>query len=361
MTLPASTFMRRMRARTRMLLATSLLAVASLLAPSIQAAPDEEAAAKGPRFANPQIGVRAAGPEGWKMAADKAEQIAWERLVTFWDPESSAEAVLSRRKRTSATVEALQAKVRREFSENTKLTVSGVRAVPASQVQKQASVIVDATEVKRPKPKNPEDPPIPPVTWRIQATYLLAPGYEYLLYVKAQATHWSRVRGALTQLRASVKFDGAEGQAGVPTGAGAYRNQQHGFACKYPEGYTVVVPGRRNHVVQFEGSAPEDIALGVYSISWKKELGADAARLTTYYKDDLAGEVTEKEISLAGKKAIWLRAEARVGGKNQVFFLVLIKRGDVLYRLKGSVIPSAATPGEAAFRSFVDSFVLGIR
>ncbi len=345
-----------MRASTWRLSSLFLVGVALLVTVASHATAEDPPAKKGPRFKSEEFGLRAAGPGGWKMSADKPKGASWERLCTFWDPDSSAEAVLSRRPRKARNVRALHGMVMKEWAANKALTVTSMRPVEATELNRQAYVVVDATYVVKPKAKSPNDPPPPPQTWRVSATYLLSSGSEVLLYVKSQATHWSRVRGSIDRLRRSVAFL-APTTAG-PKGEGSYRNDRLGFSCRYPKDYTVVQPARKNHVVQFEGATGAAPVLGVYRFEWDASVEKDVERMLNYYREERGGEAESGTIEVSGKQAKLITARAAIGAGEQVFFLAILKRGGEFFRLKASSSPEQAGECEAAFKAFADTFLL---
>ncbi|MDJ0974987.1 MAG: hypothetical protein QNJ98_11045 [Planctomycetota bacterium] len=313
---------------------------------------------KGPAYKNAEVGLTANGPSGWKMAKDKPKSVEWTRLVTWYDPKTNSDAVLSRRPRTSRSVNAMLGRVQKEWRQTPELTVTSMRAIERNAMNPIPTVIVDATTVVKRKAKRPEDPPPPPLTYRISATYYLAPKAELLLYVKAQATHWSRVRGAVRDMRNSIKFEGSTAEKG-PQGEGAYRNDRLGFACQYPPGYAVVTPARSAHVVQFEGIAVEQPVIGVYRIQWDAGVAKDVERMVAYYKDELAGEAETRSIQVGSRSGTMITARANVGGRDQTFYVVFLKRGGEIWRLKASMPQAQEGPGMSVFKAFLGSFRLG--
>lgn len=333
-----------------------LLGAASVAAEPEDGEPPEKA--KGPAYTNPDVGLTAAGPAGWKMVKDKPKSVGWTRLVTWYDPQTNSDAVLSRRPRTSRSVNALLGQVQTEWRQTPELTVTSMRAIERNAMNPVPTVIVDATTVVRPKAERPEDPPPAPITYRISATYYLAPKAELLLYVKAQATHWSRVRGAVRDLRNSIKLEGAAEDTG-PKGEGAYRNDRYGFACQVPSGYAVVTPARSAHVVQFEGISVEQPVIGVYRIEWDAGIDKDVARMVAYYKDELAGEAETRAIQVGARAGTLITARATVGGRDQTFYVVILKRGGEIWRLKASMPQEHEGTGLSAFQAFLTTFRLG--
>ncbi len=347
--------------RFRYTFAASLLALALCAAPA-GAAPEDPPAKKGPKgsaYTNARMGIAARSPAGWQMVADKgAAPSTWTRLVTFNDRVTDGQAVLSARPRSAPGLDALLGTVRADWDKNPKLRVSSMRKIEGAPGQA-GTVVVDATFVRTPKkkpgkPGSPPPPPQPPVTYRVQATYYLASGYEFLLYATGQQTHWSRLRGPLSQLRSSVKF-ASKGSTG-PTGEGSYRDERRGFACRFPKDYTVVVPQRGNHLVQFESVNGDAPVLGVYGFKWPDSLEKDAERLVAWYEDDKAGEATTRTTEVGGNEAILVTARAEVGGVDKVFLLALFKREDRLFRVRAAMPAATEAGGTRIFRKFLNSF-----
>lgn len=349
--------------RTRLTATLLVLALLPLYAaPDAVAEPDDSkpAAPKGPKFRSPDIGMRVTGPTGWKMAADKPKSQEWTRLVTFYDATTKSDAVISRRPRASSNVQSLYARVKAEWAKTPELQVSTMRPVERTALIPVGSVQVEATVVQKLKSKDPNAPPPAPVTWRISATYYLAPKAEVLLYVKSRATTWSRVRTAVRTLRQSVKFDGAAANRG-PQGEGAYRNDRYGFTCKYPKGYSVATPARAAHVVQFEGTSVEHPVLGIYRIKWDAGVDKDVERMMTYYIDELAGEAETRSVQIGSRQGTLITARANIGGRDQTILVAILKRGDEIWRVKGAMPRASEGPGQAVFTAFLDSFRLGAK
>jgi len=310
----------------------------------------------GPKYANKPAGVSAAGPSGWKMVADKATVTEWTRLVTFYDPLTDTDAVLSTRKRAHGSLTQLMTSVRKDWAKTPALTVTSMRTMQPTGLQPNASVVVDATFLHRKKPKGSEPPP-PAVTYRVSATYYLAPRAEFLLYAKAQATHWSRVRGKITALMRSIKIEGAGTQK--PQGAGVYRDESRGFACRYPPGYTVVMPQRKKHIVRFEGLSKEDPILDVYTFRWDEPVDTDVQRLIEYYRGELGGETEQQSVEVGGRPGQMLTARADMDGEPKTFILAILKRGSEFFRIKVTSTRDAEGNGRATFAKFLRDFKLG--
>jgi hypothetical protein len=326
----------------------------------VGAAPED---AKQQAYTNPDMGISAQVPTGWKLVAESGARVtSWVRLATFHDSLTDGYAVLSARPRESSSLDDLLARVRADWdASKDRVSVSSVRKVMPVPPQTVGTVILDATFVHKPpappaKPGEPTPPPPTPTTYRLQATYFLGADHEYLLRAQGQQTHWSRLRAPLTLLRDSVKLKGAQSEG--PQGQGVFRDDGRGFHCKYPENYTVVVPQRPNHLVQFEGLAERDAALGVYAFRWSESMEKDAERLVAYYEQDMGGEASVRRIEVSGQEAMQVRAKASVGGQEKVFLLALLKREDTLFRVRASMPADAEADGERTFRRFLDHFRL---
>jgi hypothetical protein len=339
-----------------------VLAIAGLCfhAPSLRAEP--EPAGQGSSYQNAKLGVSARSPAGWKMVVDKSgTPTSWKRLVTFNDKDTDAQAVLSVRPRSSTSVDALMAATRKAWEKSSgRLRLDSIKKIEASSLEPIGRVIVEGSFTREPSPKPAKDgvapPPGPPVGYRVQATYLLGPGYEYLLYAQGQRTHWSRLRSPLRSLAASIRF--AKSEKPGAKGVGSYRSDAHGFSCTFPKDYTVVTPQRANHVISFEGVGESDAVLSIYAFTWDKTADADAQRLVTHYEENKGGsvEVSSKEVS--GQEAVFIKAEATLSGSDRVILLAIFKRGDTCFRLRASVTKEGAAKGLGVFDAFLGGFRL---
>ncbi len=347
----------------------ALLVAGALWVTSLEAAPRGGAKADAPKgpggstYTNKKLGVRARGPAGWKMIADKgAVPTTWRRLVTFNDTETDADATLSVRPRSSATLDDLLAKVRADWQKTAaKLRVTSMRKVETNALNRIAQVVVDGTFSRKAKPPKAEKgvpaPPAAPIAYRVQAIYFLGAGSTYLLYAKAQDTHWSRVRSRIERLRQSVQFEQAADQG--PTGEGSYRNEVVGIACRFPKNYTVVAPQRENHLVQFQGVAETDPVLSIYGFKWSQDAAKDAARLVAHYEADKGGTASATSMEVAGQEGMLVKANAMLAGSDRVVMIAVVKRGEDCFRLRASMPAESEATGAAVFRKFVGSFKLG--
>lgn len=331
---------------------------------SLEAGPED--AKKGPgrgsTYRNRSLGLSASTPTGWQMVVDKSGAPAsWRRLVTFNDKATDAQAVLSVRPRTSTNLDQMMANAQKSWDKSrNRLRVDSMRKIEASALEPIGQIRVDASFTRKPKPKPAKDgvapPPVPGVTYRIQATYLLGPDHEYLLYAQGQKTHWSRLRTPLKRLVSSIRF-GKEEKTGVK-GEGSYRNDARGFSCMFPKDYTVVGPQRSNHVVLFEGRSPNDPLLSIYAFPWEESVDKDAERLVTHYEQDKGGTASYKTREVAGQEGVLVTANATLGGEDRAILLVILKRGDTCFRLRASMPRRIEAQGTVVFDAFVSSFRL---
>lgn len=346
--------------------ACALLATA-VTAPRLAGADDEKGAKKaaptGPTFRNKGLGVRASGPSGFTMVADKQGAVSsWKRLATWNHKDTGAQIVLYARPRSSATLDALMGSVRKEWNRSAgRLRLDAMRKVDKSAMTKVAKVIVDGSFTRKGKVKKSKDgvPPPPPEStpMRVQATYYLGSGNEFLLYVTTRTSHWTRMRKELRRMRDELALE-KEVAAG-PTGEGAYRNEKLGFSCRFPKGYTIVAPKRTHHVVKFAGLASTDPVLSVYAFPYEEDAAADARRLMTYYTEDKAGEAQRRGTEVSGTEGAEVVARAMIDGEDQQIFVAVVKRGDTCFRLRCVVPAEEEAKGAAAFRAFVSSFRFG--
>jgi hypothetical protein len=334
-----------------------------VLAPRAGAAPGDgpKPAHAGGLYRNAQLGVTVHAPAGWMVLADKGQApTTWKRLATFRDRQTGAQVVLSVRPRRAASLEDLVATVRADWKKTqAKLPMSSLQKVEASALSPAAKVIVDGSYVRKVEPKkSASGVPEPPssISYHVQATYYLGPGYTYLLYASAREVHWSRVRVELERMRDGLRFD-KKPESG-PTGVGSYRNELVGFACTFPKDYTVVVPARENHMVRFMGVGEQDAILDVYAFHWEQGLDADAARLVSYYEGK-GGTASTGPLEVAGQEGRLVTAKAVLAGKDSVVLIAILKRGPDVFRLRAQMPQESQAQGTAAFKAFVAGFRLG--
>jgi hypothetical protein len=331
-----------------------------LLAADIPA--DEPATPAGSDYRNEALGLTLKGPAGWKMTAEKETVSAWKRLVTFYDAGTEADAVLTVRERKHATVQDLEAGIRREWATDRSFTVNSVQTVPATPGRSHPSVVLEATQVVvPPRPTSPSGAPAPappPVTYFIQATYWLGPGHEFLLYAKSRNTLWTRVRPLVEQVRASFALAAAP-ETG-PAGEGGFADETLGFTCRYPSGYSVRLPKSKSFRVEFKGVGADAPVLSVHHFTGDFPVENDAQGLVKYYAEDQAGEASAEPHEVGGRPGMLVTARAVVEGKPTTVFIGVAKRGDQeFFRVRASMPREAEARGRSVFLAFLNSFGIG--
>lgn len=360
-------------ARFRFLPLAAALCVAAVLIlaagpyPRSAQAEDEKGEAKagptGPTYRNKGLGVRTSGPAGWQMVADKTGAVsAWKRLATWNHKPTAAQVVLYSRPRASTTLDSLMGEVRTEWNKSTsRLRLDAMRKIDKSALNPIGKVIVDGSFTRKKQAKPTKDgvpaPPAERIPMKVQATYYLGEGHEFLMYVTTRASHWTRLRKDLRAMRDGLAFD--QDVTAGPTGEGAFRDEELQFACRFPKGHTVVRPARRHHVVKFAGLAATDPVLSVYAFPYEGAAGDDAARLVTYYREDKAGEAERKRTEVSGTEGAEVIASAMIDGTEQKIFIAVVKRGETCFRLRCVVPLADAAKGEVAYRAFLQSFRFG--
>jgi len=357
------------------LLAVLLLGI-GLSAPRLEAGPEDgkakKATPRGPTYRSKRLGIRTSGPAGWKLIADTSSAVSsWKRLATFNDTKTDGQVTLYARPRTSGSVDALMASVRKEWTKTAaRLRLNAMRKVDVSAVNAIAKVIVDGSFSRKGKQrKKGKDgvppPPAPSTPMKVQATYYLGAGHEFLLYAQARQTHWSRMRKGIARMRDELAFDKQTSRG--PTGAGSYRNERADFSCRYPTGYTVVQPQRDHHLVKFVGLSGDDPAFSIYAFPWEDSAAKDADRLVTFYEQDKGGTASTKSTEVSGTEAVRVKAKAMIDGVDRTILIAVFKRGETCYRVRCEtcyrvrcVVPSEEeAKGAAAFRTFLASFRFG--
>jgi hypothetical protein len=324
----------------------------------------KKAAPSGPTFQSKRLGLRASGPAGWKMVADKAGGSSnWKRLATFNDPKTDGQVVLYTRPRNSRGLDSFMAAVRKEWNKtSSRLRMDGMRKIDASGVSPIARVIVDGSFSRKGKTKKMgkdgvPPPPTPSTPMKVQATYYLGAGHEFLLYAQARQTHWSRLRKGLAKMRDELTL--AEKTTGTPKGEGSYRNERSDFSCRFPKGYTVIQPQRTNHLVKFVGLSGDDPAFSIYAFPWEESAAADADRLVIFYEQDKGGEASTSRTEVSGTEGIRVKAKAMLDGVDRTIFIAVFKRNTTCYRVRCVVPSEEESKGAAAFQAFLDAFRFG--
>jgi hypothetical protein len=326
--------------------------------PAPASPPQAPAPAAGPVYKNPAVGLTITGPQGWTLKTENAAASAWKKLAVYALPGTQVEVTVSQRDRTAATLEALHAAVQKEWQAEKAYNVAGVRMVDPTALRPVGMVQVEATQIKKPEPTAgaaPAGPAATPVLWHYLVSYVMVQRHEVLVHATGPAVAWPRARGAVQTLLDSIVLSappkGVEGEGG-------YRNDERGFTVRYPKGYTVVIPQRRDHVVSFVPTNADQPVLDVYLIEWKQAAADDAERLVKHFKETRGGEASAKPGDVAGMPGVLVTAEVVESGRESTVVLALFKRGDELFRLRGSFPRTADAAGKAAFDEFLKSFAL---
>jgi hypothetical protein len=322
------------------------------------------AAAPGAVYKNPKLGLTVEGPSGWKLAEVSAGLPQWTTLATFSDAASGSSVVLSVRRATAVTLTRLRAEVTKTFAEDKTYNVAAVTDLAVSGRRPLPGVLVDATQprpVETPAPAAgaappPAGPP-PMITWRVQAAYLLGGDWEFQVLAQAKATGFARVAPAIDKMMNSVTVKVA-GSAFSQKGDGTFRDDVAGFSVRYPQGYGVRVPDRTQHLAEF-APAGDGPVLGVYRYETDADLDHEASLLVEYYKGpEVGGEAESGRTQVAGREAAFVRGKGVVGGREQVFFVAVVKRGNDTFRLRCAADATQEAAARATFDAFAQSFVM---
>jgi hypothetical protein len=203
-------------------------------------------------------------------------------------------------------------------------------------------------------------PPAPaplPIVMRLQAVYLLGGDWEFLLAAQTRATLFSRFQPLIDKMFESLTLKLA-GSALAPRGGGSFSDDVAGFRCRYPSEYSVRLPDRTQHLVSFEPATSGPV-IGVFTYPTDADLEHEAQILIDYYKGpEVGGEATSSSGEVAGRPATIVTAKGRVGGRDQVFFVAVVKRGGESFRLRVAADATQEGAGKATFEAFVKSFIL---
>jgi hypothetical protein len=337
-------------------LAASTLARAEPPAPA-----PAPAAPAGPAYKNADLGISVDGPSGWQMVADKADVPAWVRLTSFSDPQTGAIAVLSARRAKAVSLSKLRAEVTKTYADDASFKVAAVTDLAPGGRRPWPGLLVDAMQTRPADPPRPGTPPPPtpppPVAWRVHAAYFLGGPNEYLLYVQGRATLWARIQPLVDRMIQDLTLK-AQGPANAPRGEGSYRDDPAGFSCRFPAGYGVRIPDREQALVEF-APAGEGPVLGVFRYDSDGDLDHEAKALVDYYTGaDVGGEAAASTVEVGGRRAAYVRATARIGDRDQVFFVAVVQRGKDTFRLRVAADATDENAGKAAFDAFAKSFAL---
>jgi len=324
------------------------------------------AAAPGAVYKNPKLGLTVEGPSGWKLAEVSAGLPQWTTLATFSDAGTGSSVVLSVRRAVAVTLPRLRAEVTKTFADDKSYNVAAVTDLAVSGRRPLPGVLVDATQPRAvetpapaagaPPPPAPTGPP-PMITWRVQAAYLLAGDWEFQVLAQAKATGFARVAPAIDKMMNSVTVKVA-GSAFAQKGDGTFRDDVAGFSVRYPQGYGVRVPDRTQHLAEF-APAGDGPVLGVYRYETDADLDHEASLLVEYYKGpEVGGEAESGRTQVAGREAAFVRGKGVVGGREQIFFVAVVKRGNDTFRLRCAADATQEAAARATFDAFAQSFVM---
>lgn len=325
--------------------------------------PAGPALAPGAPYANKDLGLAMEGPSGWKLTASSQSAPRWQALATFNDAMSGSVSVLSVRKAAALTLAKLRAEITKSYADDKSFTVTSITDLPSNGRRPLSGLLVDATQVRPgdPAPAGPAGlpppPPPAPVTWRVNAAYFLGGEYEYLLYTQTKATLFARLQPAVAKMIDGFTLRLSSSQTAA-RGEGTFRDESAGFSCQYPGGYGVRLPERTLHLVEFAPATAGPV-LGVYHLDTAGDLDAEATALVDYYTGaEVGGEATASRIDVAGRPATLVTAKARVSGKDEVFFVAVVKRSTDGFRIRCAADATQEAEARAVFEKFVKSFVL---
>ena len=332
-------------------------------APPAPGTPAAPAAPAGPAYVNKELGLSMEGPVGWKVVVSTAQVSKWQPLAMFSDAVTGSIAQLSWRKASAMTLGKLRAEITKAYSEDKSFNVTSITDLPSNGRRPLSGVLVDAAQVLpgEPPPPGPAGSPLPlpppPVTWHVQAAHFLGGDYEYRLYSSVKATLYSRLQPGIAAMVDGVTLK-LSAAATAPRGEGVFRDETVGFACQYPGGYGVRLLDRELHLVEFAGGTPGPV-LAVDRTKSMADVDADAKTVSDSYTGaEVGGEATTSQMEIAGHPAALVTAKARIGAKDQVFFVAIVGRSSDTFRLRCTADASQEADAKAAFDLFTKSFIL---
>lgn len=323
------------------------------------APPAPPAAPAGAIYRGQGYGVTLEGPVGWRLEEGTGVIPQWINVAVFTDPTSGGSAVLAVRKPSALRLPKLKAEVTKAYADDKTFNVTSITDQPVSGKRPMPGVLVDATQLLPAPPTPAAAPGTPPgqVSWRVLALYLLGADYEYLLYTQVRATVFPKYQAAIEKMMEGISVK-LQGSAFSPKGDGAFRDDTAGFSCRFPSGYGVRLPERTLHLVEF-APAGDGPVLGIYRYDSEADLEHEAKTLVDYYTgSEIGGEATAGTMEVAGRSAALVTAKARIGGRDQVFFLAVVKRGNDTFRLRVAADVQQEAAAKATFEPFVKSFAL---
>jgi hypothetical protein len=323
--------------------------------------PDAPAPKPGPVLDDAGLGLTVEGPSGWTLAKEKQAVSTWGKVATFTDPVTQSTIAVYARHATAISLPRLRAEVTKFFADDPSYKVLGTSDMPANGRRSLPGVVVDATQT-RPAPPPPAGTPPPavpppPVTWHLAEGWFLGGELEFLVHAEARATLWSRLSPTFDALMQNVAIR-SSGSAISPKGEGSFRDEAAGFACRYPAGYGVRVSAREFERVEF-APAGDGPVIAVFRMESDKDADAEAADLVAYYKgEEVGGEAETSPIPVSGLNGVRVAAKGRIGGRDAVDFVAVVKRDRDAFRLRVTSTPQNEAPAKAVFDAFVKSFVL---
>lgn len=343
--------------------------LAGLFAPSARAddpakpgAPPAPAAPPGATYSDPTGRLTVEGPSGWTLKKDAGGVPTWARLCAFDDPVSKATAIVSARRAQALSLARLRDEVTKVFAADSTFKVTSITDLPIGGTRPLPGILVDAVQTRLPDPLPPGTPPPAapplPMVLRANAAYLLGGETEYMVYVEARTFVWARIAPLVDRMIQGVVVK-VEGSAVAPRGGGAFRDEVAGFACAFPAGYGVSIPGRENNVVTFSPGTDGPV-IGVFRYAeGDVDVDADAKSLVAYYTgEEVGGEAAVGTVEVAGRSGALVTAKGKMAGRDQVFFVAVVKRGGDLFRLRVAAPSDQQEKARQVFQAFVKSFVL---
>lgn len=348
-----------------------ILAAAAVLAsaPVVTAAPEDPPAPAAPAaqlppgasYASPELGLALEGISGWKLGTFKGAPPAWQVIARFDDPTNGGSTVVSARRAAAVSLPKLRAEMTAQYGADKTFSVMSITDLPPNGRRRLPGLLVDGTQ-QRPDTAAPAAggvaPASPPtVTWRVQDAYFLGGENEFLVHTQVRATLYSRLQPQILKMLDSIAVKVA-GAALSPKGEGTYRDDTVGFSCRYPSGYGVRLPDRTLHLVEFSSGAATPV-IGVYRYPSEVDLDGEAKTLVDYYTGgEVGGEATSAAFEVAGRPGVLVTAKGRMGGRDQAFFVAVVKRDTEAFRLRVAADVTQETAARAVFDTFVKGFVL---
>jgi len=350
-------------ARLRLLAAACLLGFAPCAAWSAPEDPVKPAAPVQPGsiYKNPGMGLTVEGPPGWRLVESKGGPSTWSTIATFTDAASGSMAILTARRAAAGTLAKLRAEVTALYADDKSFTVNTISDLATSGRRAQPGVLVDAQQMRAadPLPAGTPPPAVPPapVAWHVRAAYLLGGEWEYLLYAQTKAALWARFEPLVDKMVDGVTTKVSAAAFG-PKGEGVFRDDTAGFSCRYPTGFSVRLPERTLHLVEFAPATGGPL-IGVFRYDSEGDLDHEVKTLVDYYTGtEVGGEASSARGEISGREAAIVTAKGRIGGRDQVFFVGVVKRGSEAFRLRVADDAAKEASAKVVFDTFVKSFTM---